>query len=153
MKNSSRKSVFTGRKEVTDRHGEISTAVVLQSKRLDNNYIKLFLPEEGVYNMRPREMTLAAIHLFDYLCILAVGKDNIAVCTTADIVEHIQYSTAAIARAKDQLRKLDYIRQKANNIYMLNPEYVAKVDGDKRHAIFKAYHALKGPKKAPRQTG
>lgn len=150
MKNSSRKTAFAGHKQVADtRTGEISTGVVLESKQQDRNFIKLFLPEEGVYHMRPKKMTLASVHLFDYLCIIAApAKDNIAVCTTADIEQHTEYSSASIARAKDQLKKMDYIRQKANNIYMLNPDITAKVEGDKRQAIHEAYHRLKSPNKS-----
>jgi uncharacterized small protein (DUF1192 family) len=147
MKNSKRKSVFNGTQEIAATHGgEISRAVLMKIKLQDRNYIKLFKPDEGVYQMRPREMTLASIHLFDYLSIIAGPKDNIAATTTAEIEQRIKYSPASIARAKGQLRKMDYIRQKAQNLYMLNPEIQAQVDGDKRKALVDIYQALKPPK-------
>lgn len=144
MKNSQRKRVYAGSREMADAHtGEVSRAVLIEAQTQDINFIKLFLPErQGDYCMRPREMTLASIHLWDYLQIIA-GDDNTAVTTTQEIADRIHYSTASISRSKDQLKKMDYIRQRGINIYMLNPDVATKVTGKKREALCENYQKLK----------
>ena len=142
MKNTSKSAAYAGTREICDTTtGEITRAVVVRQRYKDRDFIKEFLPEEGVYHMRPRKMSLPSIHLFDYLCIIG-GKDNVAVATMAELQERTEYSEPSVNRAKKQLMQMDYIRKKANNIYMLNPEIVAKVDGDKRQAIVEAYAKL-----------
>jgi hypothetical protein len=143
MKNSRNKNVYAGSIETADVNGgEVRRTAIITLKVQDINYIKLFLPSEGNMDMRPREMTLASIHLFDYLCVIA-GKDNIAIAITRDIEKAIRYSSASISRAKDQLKRMDYIRQKASNVYMLNPELAVKVEGEKRKALADIYRELK----------
>ena len=143
MKNSKRKRVFVGTQEMAyTSNGEVTRAMMMQLKEHDRNFIKFFLPEAGNHMMRPKEMTLTTVDLFNYLCVIC-GQDNIAITTTAEITERIGMSTASISRAKDQLYEFDYIRKRANNVYMINPEIAAKTDGEKRQALWEKYQLLK----------
>ena len=142
MKNSQQSKAYAGSKEICNvQTGEIERAVLVKNEYKDRNYIKFFLPTGG-YDMRPREMALATVHLFDYFCVIA-GKDNVVVATLAEMEERTQYTSSSIFRAKDQLKKMDYIRQKAANIYMINPEVAAKIKGDDRAALCEAYQQIK----------
>lgn len=146
MKNSHQSKGYAGTREVCNTQtGEIEQAVVLKNQYKDRNYIKMFLPTEGSYEMRPREMSLATVHVWDYFCVIA-DKNNIVVATTEEITARTQYGPASVFRAKDQLKKLDYIRQKAANIYMINPEVAAKIKGDDRAALCEAYQKIKRKK-------
>ena len=143
MKNSHQSKAYAGLKDVCNMQtGEIERAVIVKNEYKDRNYIKLFLPPEGSYDMRPREMALATVHLFDYFCVIA-GKDNLVVATLAEMQDHTKYGASSIFRAKDQLKRMDYIRQKAANIYMINPEVAAKIKGDDRAALCEAYQHIK----------
>jgi len=120
--------------------GELQKVARVKLAPSDLNYIKLFKPQEGVYEMRPREMKLATIHVWDYLCI-RMDKDNMAIVTTDEICEATKYGPASVARAKVQLQDMGHIIRRASNIYMLNPDIVALIKD--RTKLFLAWQNLK----------
>ncbi len=91
--------------------------------------------------MFPKDMTLSSRDLFDYLTVV-MDKQNIAIAPVAEVEERTGLSTASIARAKVQLFELDYIRQKASNVFMVNPAHAFKADGDQRADAYDAYITL-----------
>jgi stage V sporulation protein SpoVS len=144
MKNSGRKTVFAGKKEVYDTGtGELGLGVVFQSRTQDRDFVKFFLPEDS-FNMWPSFMTASSINLFGHLVAIA-GKDNIAHTSRATMEEHSASSEATINRAIKQLRQCDYIRHSGVNVYMINPGIVVKVDGEKRMVLHSQYAKIPGP--------
>jgi DNA-binding MurR/RpiR family transcriptional regulator len=68
--------------------------------------------------MIPRELTITAIHLIDYLTTIK-NADNIAVATIDDFVSNTGFSVPSISRAKNQLTELGFMKKKASNIYIV----------------------------------
>lgn len=124
-----------------DNNGECKTTSVMKKARKDVNYIKVFLPLRGVYNMYPSEMTPASRMLIDYLCVVC-NKRNEALAPEDEVIERTGMSTATLSRARKQLMELDYIRKVRANMLMLNPNFVFKDDGDARPAACVVYNAL-----------
>lgn len=91
--------------------------------------------------MFPKEVTLSARDLLDYLCVV-MDRQNIAIAPVTEIEERTGLSTASIARAKAQLFEFDYVRQKAANVYMVNPAHACKADGDKRAEMYETYSMI-----------
>lgn len=133
---------YSGRKDTVDAvTGEIEKSVLVRQKKQDLNFVKIFLPEEG-YSMFPKEMTLTTRDLFEYLCVI-MDRQNVAIAPVSEIAERTNLSTASIARAKAQLFEFDFIRQRANNVFMINPEHAFKGDGDQRAAAYDVYESIK----------
>jgi uncharacterized small protein (DUF1192 family) len=141
MRNSRKVYRYSGSKETVDtKTGEVERAVLVKQKVLDLNFVKIFLPERG-YRMYPKEMNQSARDLLDYLKVV-MDKQNVAIAPVAEIQERVDLSTASIARAKAQLIELDYIRQRAHNVYMVNPGHACKTAGDDRQTTYEAYSLL-----------
>ena len=143
MKNVRRINRYCGTKEVMDhKTGEYERAIVTKQVVQDRNFIKIFLPPEGEYRMRPKGMTLVAVDLFDYMCVVMNKDTNVAIVTNQEIEERIGMSSASVARAKDQLYEFDYIRKRASNIYMVNPEVAFHRDAESRLKADEEYRTI-----------
>lgn len=141
MRNNKIKHAYVGTDEFFDpATGEMKRIARIKPVGQDLNFIKLFKPIEGVFDMRPREMKLATIHVWDYFCI-KMDKDNMVITTTEEICVATRYAPASIARAKTQLQEMEHIIRRAANIYMLNPEIIAVVKD--RTRLFSLWQELK----------
>jgi len=145
MHNSRKKYAYAGQKETADtRTGEIERSTILVQKRQDLNFVKIFLPERG-YLMFPKELTTSAREVFEYLLVVH-DKQNMAIAPTLEIKDRLGISEASICRGRKQLLKLDFIRQRGQGVFMVNPTKSVKVDGDKREELYMIYEELKSGK-------
>jgi hypothetical protein len=141
MENSKIKKVPKGRKEVSDlKDGEIHYVTTLEAKRFDVNFIKIFMPLDGMH-MIPSILKPASVHLYSHLCFIC-NQENIAVSSSKSIMDNTGMSIAGVKRAKAQLLELDYIREVASNNYMINPNMATKTDGGKRENLCERYSRL-----------
>lgn len=92
--------------------------------------------------MRPKGMTLVAVDLFDYMCVVMDKATNVAIVTNQEIEARIGMSSASVARAKDQLYEFDYIRKRASNVYMVNPEVAFQRDAATREKADEEYNRI-----------
>lgn len=92
--------------------------------------------------MYPKEMISSARAIMDYLLVV-MGKDNVAVAPTTEIMERIGLSEPSVCRGRKQLIELNFVRQRGQGIFMINPSRHCKVDGDKRAELYAIYEELK----------
>lgn len=143
MQNTRRVYRYSKSIETVDKKtGEIEKAVIVRQQKQDLNFVKIFLPERG-YFMYPPEMISSARAIMDYLLVV-MGKDNVAVAPTTEIKERIDLSEPSICRGRKQLLELNFIRQRGQGIFMVNPSKHCKVDGEKRAELYAIYEELRG---------
>jgi hypothetical protein len=140
MRNSRNVYRYAGHKETVDGNGEAEKAIIVIPKRQDVNFVKIFLPERG-YHMFPKEMIASARVLLDYLCVV-MDRQNMAIAPTVEIEERIDLSESSISRGRKQLVELDFVRLRGQGMYMINPAYICRVDGDKRAELYDQYSQL-----------
>lgn len=100
--------------------------------------------------MHPKEMTLPALQLYNYL-IVVMGRDNNVLAPSSQIEDRTGMSPASIARGRLQLLEFDYIRKVCASNYMVNPALICRVDGDKREDLYHIYMELKRAEKANKE--
>jgi DNA-binding HxlR family transcriptional regulator len=71
-----------------------------------------------------------------------MDKKNMAIAPTSELMERIDLSQKTIYKTLEVLRSTDYIRKRANSVYMVNPTYCAKVGGDDRVVLVNDYSLL-----------
>ena len=95
--------------------------------------------------MFPKEMTLASRQLFEYFYVVA-DKHNTVLAPMSEITERTDLSSASIARAKSQLFEMGFLKQRANNIFMINPSKVFKGESDDRFNAYEEYEMIQAKK-------